>query len=98
MLILRLKEAGDAGRVIPAMRFVHASGQPTQQYPAKPNGSLGGLTAFTPLDGRFSAMIPHHERVFRNVQMSWTDLTQTAGIDIGSPWMHIWRNARRWIG
>jgi phosphoribosylformylglycinamidine (FGAM) synthase-like amidotransferase family enzyme len=26
----------------------------------------------TTADGRFTAMMPHPERVFRNVQMSWT--------------------------
>ncbi len=27
----------------------------------------------TTADGRFTAMMPHPERVFRNVQMSWTN-------------------------
>jgi phosphoribosylformylglycinamidine synthase len=88
---------GDAGLVIPSMRFVDSNGMPTEQYPSNPNGSAGGLTAVTTLDGRFTAMMPHPERVFRNVQMSWTDLTQTGGLDVYSPWMEIWRNARRWV-
>ena len=45
---------------------------PTEAYPANPNGSPGGLTAVTTADGRFTALMPHPERVFRNVQMSWT--------------------------
>lgn len=88
---------GDAGLVIPSMRFVDSNGQPTEHYPANPNGSAGGLTAVTTADGRFTAMMPHPERVFRNVQMSWTDLTQTGGLDAYSPWMELWRNARRWV-
>lgn len=89
---------GNAGLVIPAMRFVDGAGLPTEIYPANPNGSAGGLTAVTTADGRFTAMMPHPERVFRNVQMSWTDLSTTGGLDAYSPWMELWRNARRWVG
>ena len=85
---------GDAGQVIAAMRFVDHHGQPTERYPFNPNGSPGGLTAVTTADGRFTAMMPHPERVFRNIQMSWTDGDRS---DF-SPWMQIWRNARRWVG
>ncbi len=85
---------GDAAKAIGAMRFVDGHGQPTETYPFNPNGSPGGLTAVTTADGRFTAMMPHPERVFRNVQMSWT------GGDTSefSPWLRIWRNARRWVG
>jgi phosphoribosylformylglycinamidine synthase len=85
---------GDRERVIPAMRFVDHHGRPTEQYPLNPNGSPGGLTAVTTADGRFTAMMPHAERVFRNIQMSWTSGDQSAF----SAWMRIWRNARRWVG
>lgn len=85
---------GDASEVIPAMRFIDHHGRPAEAYPFNPNGSPGGLTAVTTADGRFTAMMPHAERVFRNVQMSWTggDVAQA------SPWLRIWRNARRWVG
>ncbi|GAB1386738.1 phosphoribosylformylglycinamidine synthase [Melaminivora sp.] len=63
---------GDAAAVLAAMRYVDNHGQPTERYPFNPNGSSGGLTAVTTADGRFTAMMPHPERVFRNVQMSWT--------------------------
>jgi phosphoribosylformylglycinamidine synthase len=85
---------GDADRVIAAMRFVDGAGQPTQAYPANPNGSPKGLTAVTTADGRFTAMMPHPERVFRNIQMSWTSADPSAL----SPWMNLWHNARRWVG
>jgi phosphoribosylformylglycinamidine synthase len=48
----------------------------------------------TTADGRFTAMMPHPERVFRNVQMSWT----AGQVGEFSPWMQIWRNARKWVG
>jgi len=89
---------GNASQAIAAMRFVDHHGHATERYPFNPNGSAGGLTAVTTADGRFTAMMPHPERVFRNVQMSWTDLQTTGGLDAFSPWMRIWRNARRWVG
>ena len=85
---------GNEGRVARAMRSVDNHGQPTERYPFNPNGSAGGLTAVTTADGRFTAMMPHPERVFRNIQMSWTDQDPSAH----SPWMQIWRNARKWLG
>ena len=92
------KYRGNAKQAIGAMRFVDTKGAATESYPANPNGSAGGLTAVTTADGRVTAMMPHPERVFRNVQMSWTDLGATGGIDAHSPWMQMWRNARRWLG
>jgi phosphoribosylformylglycinamidine synthase len=82
---------GDQTKVIAAMRFVDNQGVATEQYPFNPNGSPGGLTAVTTADGRFTAMMPHPERVFRNVQMSWTDQDKAAH----SAWMQLWRNARK---
>lgn len=88
------KYRGNPDKAIAAMRYVDNHGAATEQYPFNPNGSAGGLTAVTTADGRFTAMMPHAERVFRNVQMSWTseDRSQL------SPWMRIWRNARKWVG
>ncbi|MCV2371210.1 phosphoribosylformylglycinamidine synthase [Roseateles oligotrophus] len=87
-------QRGDAAKVARAMRFVDHSGQPTETYPLNPNGSPDGLTSVTTADGRFSVLMPHPERVFRNVQMSWTsgDASEL------SPWMRMFRNARRWVG
>jgi phosphoribosylformylglycinamidine synthase len=87
-------QRGDAQTVQRAMRFVDTTGQPTEAYPANPNGSPGGLTAVTTPDGRFTALMPHPERVFRNLQMSWSRGDPTAT----SPWMRMFENARRWVG
>ena len=76
------------------MRFVDNHGQPTERYPFNPNGGAGGLTAVTTADGRFTALMPHPERVFRNIQMSWTSGDRASS----SPWMQIWHNARKWVG
>ncbi len=83
-----------AKAAIPAMRFVDHDGAPAATYPANPNGSPDGLTAFTTADGRATILMPHPERVFRTIQMSWRDPAQ--GED--SPWMRIFRNARVWVG
>ncbi|MFQ6172072.1 phosphoribosylformylglycinamidine synthase [Oryzobacter sp. R7] len=85
---------GDAGRVVRAARFVDHRGEPALGYPANPNGSPDGLTAVTTPDGRFTAMMPHPERVFRNAQMSWT----SAPVGDESPWLRMFRNARVWVG
>jgi phosphoribosylformylglycinamidine synthase len=87
-------QRGDAAAVHQAMRFVDHSGQATETYPFNPNGSPGGLTSVTTADGRFTVLMPHPERVFRNVQMSWTSGDKSEL----SPWMRMFRNARKWVG
>jgi phosphoribosylformylglycinamidine synthase len=88
------KYRGNKDKAIAAMRYVDNTGAATEAYPFNPNGSPGGLTAVTTLDGRFTAMMPHPERVFRNVQMSWTSMDKSEF----SPWMQLWGNARKWVG
>ena len=77
-----------------AMRYVDSQHRATDAYPYNPNGSPGGQCAFTTEDGRFTIVMPHPERVFRTVQMSW----HPPQLDEDSPWMRIFRNARRWVG
>jgi phosphoribosylformylglycinamidine synthase len=83
-------QSGDPKAVHRAMRFVDNRGQPTETYPPNPNGSPDGLTAVTTADGRFTVLMPHPERVFRNVLMSWTSGERSAR----SPWMRMFGNAR----
>ena len=87
-------QRGNAAKVHKAMRFVDNTGAATEVYPFNPNGSPGGLTSVTTADGRFTAMMPHPERVFRNIQMSWTSGDKSAA----SPWLRMFRNARKWVG
>jgi phosphoribosylformylglycinamidine synthase len=77
-----------------AVRFVDHHGNPTEHYPENPNGSPQGITAITTPDGRATIIMPHPERVFRNVQLSWHP--DDAGDD--SPWMCLFRNARVFVG
>ncbi len=77
-----------------AVRFVDNRGRPTENFPLNTNGSPGGLAGFTAADGRVTIMMPHPERVFRSVQLSWHP--DQWGED--SPWMRMFRNARVWCG
>jgi len=94
------RRQGDAAKVLRALRFVDHRGQATQAYPFNPNGSPDGLTAVTTADGRFTALMPHPERVVRNVMMSWHPerwgQADSGGPD--SPWMRFFRNARVHLG
>lgn len=85
---------GDLATIRRALRYLDASGDVATAYPANPNGSPDGLTAVTTPDGRFTAMMPHPERVQRNVQLSWTD----GPIEQESPWLRMFRNARVFVG
>jgi phosphoribosylformylglycinamidine synthase len=87
-------EAADACRWLTALRFVDNRGAVTERYPANPNGSARGVTAVTTPDGRFTALMPHPERVFRGVLFSW----HPPGWEDESPWMRLFRNARAWLG
>jgi phosphoribosylformylglycinamidine synthase len=82
----------DTGLV--ALRFVDNHGRATEAYPANPNGSPLGIAGLTNLDGRFTIMMPHPERVFRSVQYSWAP--QEWGED--GPWLRLFRNARVAVG
>lgn len=77
-----------------AMCFEDNAGRLTEDYPYNPNGSAHGITGLTTVDGRFTIMMPHPERVFRTVTNSWHP--DDWGED--GPWLRMFRNARVWIG
>jgi phosphoribosylformylglycinamidine synthase len=87
-------QTGNINEAVAAMRFVDNRGVATEAYPYNPNGSPQGLTSVTTADGRFTVMMPHAERVFRTVQQSWHP--EAWGED--SPWMRMFRNARKFVG
>jgi phosphoribosylformylglycinamidine synthase len=86
-------QGGDMKRAGVCLRFVDNNGKATEAYPLNPNGSPKGITGVSAADGRVLALMPHPERVFRTVQMSWAP--RAWGED--SPWMRIFRNARAWV-
>jgi len=85
---------GDVNKALVAMRFIDNKGAVTESYPYNPNGSPQGITSVTTPDGRFNVLMPHAERVFRTVTQSWHP--DAWGED--SPWMRMFRNARKWVG
>ena len=95
------KHQGNAREIehnqLAAMRFIDHPGNATERYPLNPNGSSQGLTSVTTADGRFTVMMPHPERVFRNVQMSWYPQEWNQTQDGASPWLRMFRNARVWV-
>ena len=76
-----------------ALRFISNRGEPTERYPANPNGSPRGIAGLANADGRVTIMMPHPERVFRAVQNSW----RSEDWNEDAPWMRMFRNARVWV-
>ncbi len=99
----RIKEFGKDNELISsaimsgtiAMKYVDYDGQMTEHYPANPNGSLLGIAGMSNLDGRFTIMMPHPERIFLTSQFSYLPEIWT---EKESPWMQMFWNARRWVG
>jgi len=71
-------------------QYIDNNLNPTEVYPANPNGSAQGITALSNTDGRVAIMMPHPERVFRTVSNSWHP--EEWGED--GAWMRVFRNAR----
>ena len=79
-----------AGQV--PLRYVEAPGVAAERYPANPNGSPGGATAFANADGRVLVLMPHPERICRTLNLSW----HPAGWPEISPWQRVFDNACAW--
>ncbi len=85
-------QAQQAAKV--SLRYVDNRGAIATTYPMNPNGSPDGITGLTTADGRFTILMPHPERIFRPEQMSW----HPKEWDGDTPWMRLFRNARKWVG
>ena len=79
-----------------SLRYVDGRGCATERYPFNPNGSEGGHTGFCSKDGRALILMPHPERGFRAVQLSYRPASQFTGE--AGPWMRMFRNARAFVG
>ena len=82
---------GAQSRARAALRFVDNHGRPTEYYPYNPNGSPAGLTGLTSEDGRVTIVMPHPERVFRTLQLSWKPRSWDGDY---TPWLRLFQNAR----
>ena len=54
-----------------AARYVDRQNNPTQEFPANPNGSLNAIAGLCNPTGRIFGMMPHPERVALTLQNSW---------------------------
>lgn len=75
------------------LRYVDNHHNPTQFYPANPNGSADAIAGLTNDAGNVTVMMPHPERVFRTVQLSYA----TEAWPEFTPWIELFHNARRWL-
>ena len=92
---VRFQSDEDARLAIASARYVDGHGRVATAYPTNPNGSPGGLTAFTTEDGRATILMPHPERVFRSLTNSWVP---AGWPHAQGPWLRLFRNARAWVG
>jgi phosphoribosylformylglycinamidine synthase len=76
-----------------ALRYVDNHGRVAVRYPANPNGSPRGIAGLASTDGRVTILMPHPERVFRSLQLSW----HPADWGECSPWQQLFDNARLWV-
>jgi len=61
----------ETGQVV--LRYVDKSGQPTEQFPANPNGSAAGIAGVCDASGRVLGLMPHPERnVLPTQHPHWT--------------------------
>lgn len=77
-----------------ALNYIDGTGAVTERYPLNPNGSFIGIAGVTTTDGRVTIMMPHPERIFRTVQMSWHPDTWGEN----SPWYRMFASARKALG
>ena len=79
-----------------SLRYVDNYGAATERYPYNPNGSAAGITGLTTTDGRVTIMMPHPERVFRSLQLSY--LPEGICETDEGPWLRMFQNARNFVG
>ncbi len=88
--------AAAAAARLPVLRYVDSAGRPAVRYPQNPNGSPGGLAGLTTTDGRVTIMMPHPERAFRALQLSYRPVGFCDGE--AGPWLRMFQNARAFVG
>ena len=81
-----------------AMLYADDKGEATMRYPLNPNGSAAAIAGLTTVDGRVTIMMPHPERVFRQITQTWQHPARRAQQNADySSWQTIFFNARLWL-
>ncbi|KAL8785899.1 MAG: hypothetical protein Q9195_008444 [Heterodermia aff. obscurata] len=80
------------------LRYVDNKLEPTERYPANPNGSPLGIAGVRSVDGRVLALMPHPERTVMGGVGSW--VPRGRGEEWGDlgPWGRVFASVRRWVG
>lgn len=68
-----------------AFRYVDANGNPTQEYPNNPNGSLHAIVGISDLTGRVLGMMPHPEcfvRIEQHPNWRRNDILRPQGLPL----------------
>ena len=86
----------DDGQV--SVRYVNNYLQPTETYPANPNGSPLGIAGVSSKNRRVLALMPHPERTVLGGVASWIPEGKTAAWGQKGPWARLFESARRWVG
>ena len=81
-----------------SMRYIDNYLQPTERYPANPNGSPNGITGVRTPDGRVLALMPHPERTVMSGIGSYIPEGKAMQWGETGPWGRIFQSARRWVG
>jgi phosphoribosylformylglycinamidine synthase len=82
-----------------ALQYLQNNGElaDEQHYPFNPNGSVDGIAGLTSKDGRVLILMPHPERVVRDVSNTWKSFVDGPGVGVYSGWMRLFQNARLWV-
>jgi phosphoribosylformylglycinamidine synthase len=76
-----------------SLSFIDNHGNVAESYPQNPNGSPAGVTGLSNDDGRITIMMPHPERTIAGTTGSYWPQPN----DAYTPWMQMFRNARKWV-
>ncbi|MBW0462804.1 hypothetical protein O181_002519 [Austropuccinia psidii MF-1] len=86
-------------RLQPAMQYIdRVTVQPTETYPANPNGSPQGITGFHAANGRILALMPHPERVVTLESNSYFGIEERKKWNRVGPWFKMFEDCRIWCG
>ena len=86
----------DEGMV--SIRYVDNYLNPTEAYPANPNGSPLGIAGVRSRDGRVLALMPHPERTILGGIGSFIPDHVAREWQQKGPWFRLFESARRWVG
>ena len=81
-----------------SVRYIDNYLQPTEKYPANPNGSPSGIAGVRTPNGRVLALMPHPERTVMSGIGSYIPEGKTKEWGDVGPWGRIFQSARRWVG